>query len=67
MRLAYEPTAVRVMVLDDGRGLRGRPEGGHGLVGIRERVALYDGVVELHDAPGGGTVLSARLPVREAS
>ena len=67
VRVAYEPTAVRVEVVDDGRGLRGHTEGGHGLVGIRERVALYDGVVELREAPGGGAVLSARLPVREAS
>ena len=67
VRVVYEPTAVRVEVVDDGRGLRGHPEGGHGLVGIRERVALYDGVVDLHDVPGGGARLSARLPVREAS
>jgi signal transduction histidine kinase len=39
--------------------------GGHGLVGVRERVALYDGKVEIGPAPSGGVRLSASLPVRE--
>ena len=62
--LRYLPTMLEVAVEDDGRGPSGR-EGGHGLVGIRERVALYEGTVEFGPAPGAGSRLAATLPVRE--
>lgn len=63
----YTPAAVEVEVVDDGRGLASStaPSAGHGLVGVRERVALYGGTVEIGDAPGGGARLVARLPVKE--
>jgi signal transduction histidine kinase len=39
--IGYDPDCVSVEVLDDGRGVNGRAsEGGHGLVGMRERVAV---------------------------
>lgn len=67
VRLRYGPGDVEVEVLDDGRGLGAaeRRAGGHGLVGVRERVALYDGTVVLDEAPGGGARLLATIPVRE--
>jgi signal transduction histidine kinase len=65
--LRYDPTQLEVTVTDDGPGLDGSRRdgsgGGHGLVGIRERVALYDGTVSLGAGPAGGTLLVARLPV----
>ena len=67
VRVRYEPHGVEVEVVDDGRGLgrmNGRA-GGHGLVGVRERVALYDGTVTLSDGPGGGVRLVATIPVKE--
>ena len=45
--LVYAPDTLEVTVLDDGRGPDGDPgEQGHGLVGMRERVALFDGELE---------------------
>jgi signal transduction histidine kinase len=67
VRLDYGPAAVQVEVVDDGRGLSTDGTGGHGLVGIRERVALYDGTVELTELSGGGVRLHATLPVKETA
>ena len=67
VRVRYEPHGVEVEVVDDGRGL-GHPNGragGHGLVGVRERVALYDGTVTLSDGHDGGVRLVATIPVKE--
>jgi signal transduction histidine kinase len=60
----YAEDELRVEVRDDGRGESSAvPAGGHGLVGMRERAALYGGeVVTGPDARGGFTV-RARLPV----
>jgi signal transduction histidine kinase len=56
---------VRVMVSDEGRGFD--PEGrfdGFGLVGMRERVTLSGGSLEVVSAPGEGTTIAAVLPAR---
>jgi len=66
VRLRYAPGRLDIEVEDDGRGLRDPGPGGHGLVGIRERVALYDGTVDLTASPSGGVLLAAHLPLPEA-
>ncbi|GLZ36392.1 sensor histidine kinase [Actinokineospora sp. NBRC 105648] len=54
-------TAVDIEVTDDGtRGHDGAP--GHGLIGMRERVAHYDGDFTAGPAPDGGFTVRARLP-----
>jgi signal transduction histidine kinase len=56
---------VDVEIRDDGRGFDpGDIHAGYGLVGMRERVALADGRLDIDSAPGRGTTISARFPVR---
>ena len=64
VRLTYDPRAVVVEVVDDGRGAaNGGGKAGHGLVGLRERVDLYGGDFEAGPRAEGGFGVRARLPV----
>jgi signal transduction histidine kinase len=56
---------VRLRVSDDGIGVARAPARGSGLLGIEERVRACGGTWTLGHRPGGGTVLSADLPVAE--
>jgi signal transduction histidine kinase len=61
----YLEGAVEVEVADDGRGpdsSTGVDSNGHGLVGMRERVALYGGDLRVGAREGGGFAVTARLP-----
>jgi signal transduction histidine kinase len=42
------------------------PAGGHGLVGLRERVALYGGTLSVGPGAAGGVRLAATLQLTEA-
>jgi signal transduction histidine kinase len=61
----YEPHAVHLEVADDGRGaaaaLVAGVGGGHGLIGMRERAALYGGTLEAGARPGGGFRVATTL------
>jgi signal transduction histidine kinase len=63
--LEYATDQLRIEVRDNGNGEMTRNGGGHGLIGIRERVKLYGGEMSTARANGGGFVLSARLPLTE--
>lgn len=61
--LNYAPDQLSIEVRDNGRGAGPGNGGGHGLVGIRERVRLYDGEMTAGPQAGGGFLLRARLPL----
>jgi signal transduction histidine kinase len=61
--ITYRPGALALRITDDGRGVRGTPtEGGHGLLGMRERVGVYGGVITAAPRVGGGFGVAVELP-----
>ena len=67
----YSPGAVAVEIADDGRAAAADiapAEGtGHGLIGMRERVAVFGGELTAGPVPGGGYRMAARLPYAAAA
>ena len=61
----YGDDILDVEVVDDGAGTSGPTNGGHGLVGMRERVRLYGGKFQAGPCPGGGYGLRVQLPLVE--
>ena len=64
VRLRYVADALELQVLDDGRGpapVNGETSG-HGLIGMRERVALFGGELSTRSRDGHGYEVRARIP-----
>jgi signal transduction histidine kinase len=66
----YEPGSVTLEITDDGPAERGGtggapPGAGHGVIGMRERVAVFGGEFTAGPRPGGGFRVFARLPFPE--
>jgi signal transduction histidine kinase len=60
-----EKTQYVVSVGDNGAGLGGKdPEGGRGVLGMRERAELLGGTLETGTAPLGGLLVTARIPMK---
>jgi signal transduction histidine kinase len=56
----HQEGVLRIAVADDGVG-GADPDAGTGLLGLRDRVAVFDGEMTVTSAPGQGTVVSATL------
>ncbi len=64
--LRYESDGLVVQVTDDGLGAAAEADGaGHGLTGMRERIAMYGGTVQAGPLPAGGYQVTARLPCQQ--
>jgi signal transduction histidine kinase len=73
VRLDHEPGRLAIEVVDDGRGMAAVSavradglNGGHGLLGMRERVELWGGELSVGPRTGGGYRVRAVLPYEEA-
>jgi signal transduction histidine kinase len=79
VRLTHTADDISVEVVDDGRGAAARnhdsvganevetPGGGHGLLGMRERVDVWGGTLEVGPVDGGGYRVGAILPTAAAT
>ena len=65
VEISEDSTTVHLTVRDDGKGFDPDTEtDGFGLVGMRERVELLDGDLEIGSAPGRGVIVKASFPAR---
>jgi signal transduction histidine kinase len=78
VRLTHTADDITVEVVDDGRGAAARnddglggdvepPGGGHGLLGMRERVDIWGGTLDVGPVVGGGYRVGATLPTAVAT
>ena len=64
--LSYREDELRMTITDNGQGALALTDGmGNGLIGMRERAALYCGVLHAGPRPDGGFEVEAVLPYKE--
>src|SRR5262249_51073644 len=62
----HRPNGLELEVANEGTTRHQSPTAaghGHGIVGMRERVALFDGQLDVHHRPDGGFAVIARIPL----
>ena len=59
----WEPEHLELAIVDSGGKSANGHGGGHGLIGMEERVRLYDGELRAGERDGGGFEVVARLPL----
>jgi signal transduction histidine kinase len=65
VHIRYAPDSLQLEIADDGAAAtEPAPSGGHGLVGMRERVALYGGRFEASRRASGGFAVRVALPIQ---
>ncbi len=68
VELTRRGDVLTLRITDDGVGFDGDdvpPQGHYGLRGLRERAALLGGALDIHSAPGKGTVLQFTVPLTD--
>jgi len=68
IRLSFEPSEIRLEVIDDGRGFSPDADAviinrHFGILGMRERIEQLGGIFALNSRPGQGATVVARLPL----
>lgn len=63
VQLTWQPGALEIAVVDDGCGPLVPAQGGHGLAGMRDRLAAYGGDLQAGPRDGGGFAVRARIPL----
>jgi PAS domain S-box-containing protein len=68
VHLDEAPDSLSLSIQDNGRGISEeemRQAKSFGLLGMRERVHLLEGEIDIHGAPGQGTTVTVRIPLRK--
>jgi signal transduction histidine kinase len=66
VRVGYLPDALELTIRDNGKGVSEeavKASTGHGLIGMRERVAMFGGKLEAGSSDLGGFIVRSRLPL----
>jgi signal transduction histidine kinase len=60
--LAYDDSKVGLSIDDNGQGM-GKTSNGYGLLGLRERVQLVGGSVDIRTTPNQGCRIEVEIPI----
>lgn len=66
VRLCFGAETLELVVSDDGRGTGGGETGGHGILGMQERVGVFGGELHVGNRAGGGFTVRATFPLEGA-
>jgi signal transduction histidine kinase len=71
VNIRYGPVNLELVIVDNGQGASGggvddHQGGGRGLIGMKERVALFGGELSAGPRPEGGFRVHAKLPLKGA-